>query len=225
VTYALAGAFGAMYTYLQVDGDPPLRVMFQRSIKLSLVLLMPAAVAFTVLPVPICRLIYGAHFGSATSLRILGPGVVLMSIVTLGISLMVSRENPRRMVLPAAVMAGLNVAGNLIFIPLYREVGAASVMLATEIVYAVWVMARADRAVGGIHWSHTLLGALAASAAMAAVTLPLDGHLLEALGCGMAAYMVVLFFVERLVSPLDTAFAVEFVRNRLPARLTQPSSP
>jgi O-antigen/teichoic acid export membrane protein len=225
VTYALTGAFGAMYTYLGTDSDPPLRVMFQRSIKLSLVLLMPVAVAFTVLAVPISRLIYGTGFGSATSLRILGPGVVLMSIVTLAISLMVSRENPRRMVLPAAAVAALNVVLNLIFIPLYKEVGAASAMLATETVYVVWVLARADRVVGGIDWARTFLGALAGAAAMTAATLPLDGHPLAALACGMAAYVIVLLSVERLVSPLDAAFVADAVRRRLSTRVTESSTP
>jgi O-antigen/teichoic acid export membrane protein len=221
-TYALTSAFAAMYTYLDADSHPPLRIMFQRSIKLSLVLLMPVAVAFTVLATPICRLVYGAGFASATSLRILGPGVALMSIVTLGISLMVSRENPRRMVLPAAAIAALNVVLNLVFIPVYHEVAAASVMLFTETVYVVWIMVRANRAVGGMQWAQTFLGTITAAAAMTAVALPLDAHLPAALGCGVAAYTIVLLLVERLLSPLDVALVTDIVRHRL--RLIAPSS-
>jgi O-antigen/teichoic acid export membrane protein len=223
ITYALTGAFSAMYTYLGPGSDPPLRFVFQRSVKLALVLLMPLAVAFAVLAGPICRLIYGASFAAAAPLRILAPGVVLMGVVTLGISLLVSRENPRRMVVLTAVMAGLNIVLNLILIPLYGDVGAASAMLATEVLYVIWVMHRADRAVGGIRLPATLAGALAAGLAMTVTSLPLHDSLLAALVTGGAVYLIVLFVVERIVNPLDVAFALGMARRRLGGRLAGPS--
>lgn len=225
ITYALTGSFSAMYTYLSPRSDPPLRFVFQRSIKLAVVLLMPAAVAFAVLAGPICKLIYGAGFNAAAPLRVLAPGVVLMGVVILSISLLVSRENPRRMVFLTAVVAGLNILLNLILIPLYGDVGAASAMLVTEAIYVVWVLHRACRAVGGIHLPATLAGALAAGLVMAVVSLPLQDSLLVALAAGGAGYAIVLFAVERLVNPLDVSFALKMVRRRLPARLTGPASP
>jgi O-antigen/teichoic acid export membrane protein len=225
ITYALAGAFSAMYTYLGPDSDPPLRFVFQRSLKLALVLLMPAAVAFAVLADPICKLIYGERFAAAAPLRVLAPAVVLMGVVTLGISLLVSRESPRKMVSLTAAMAGFNIVLNLILIPLYGDVGAAAAMLATGVVYAVWVLRRASRAVGGIHLPATLAGALAAGLAMTVVSLPLHGSLPAALAAGAVAYLGVLFAVERVISPLDVTFAVDMARRHLPARLTGPSSP
>jgi len=225
ITYALAGSFSAMYTYLKLQGDPPLRFVFQRSLKLALMLLMPLSIAFLVLASPICRLIYGASFAAAPPLRILGPGVVLMGIVTLCISLLVSRENPRRMVPLTAAMAGLNVGLNLVLIPLYGDVGAAAAMLATVVIYAVWVMHRAGRAVGGINLPTMLAGGIAGGLAMAAVSWPLHDSLLAALAAGVTAYLAVLVLVERLINPLDVRFAVSMVRRRLPKRLTSPSSP
>ena len=216
ITYALTGAFAAMYTYLDADSDPPLRAVFQRSVKASLVLLMPLAVAFAVLADPICRLIYGATFASAaTPLQILAPCVVLMGIVILTTSLMVSRESPKRMVPVTAAMAGINVVLNLILIPRYGDTGAAAAMLATEVIYAVWITYMAARKIGSIDWRTTLAGAFAAGAAMAAVGLLLSGGLLTALTAATAVYIVVLLAVERLVSPRDVAFVVDTVRRRL----------
>jgi O-antigen/teichoic acid export membrane protein len=219
ITYALTGAFSAMYTYLGADSDPPLRFVFQRSIKLSLVLLTPLAVGFAVLADPICRLIYGATFVSAAEpLRILAPCVVLMGVVILTTSLMVSRENPRRMVPVAAAMAAVNVAANLVLIPLYGDAGAAAAMLATTALYTAWILRMAARAIGGIAWHSTLAGVLAAAAGMAAAGLLLNGDLLAALVLGTTVYLVVLLVVERLVNPLDLAFVMGIVRRRLPSR-------
>src|SRR5262249_25984760 len=97
ISYALLGAFAAMYTYLGPDSKPSLNTIYQRSVKLAVALLTPLAVAFVVLARPICRAIYGPEFGaSAVPLRILGPGVVLFGFVTLTISLLISRGDPRR---------------------------------------------------------------------------------------------------------------------------------
>jgi O-antigen/teichoic acid export membrane protein len=217
ITYALAGSFSAMYTYLTPGGDPPLRFVFQQSLKLAVVILMPLTVAFAVLARPISRLIYGASFGvAALPLRILAPAVLLMSVVTLCVALIVSQANARQVVMPAAVMAGLNVVLNLVLIPLYSDTGAATAMLATEVVYAAWMMVLARRAVGGVQWRPMLAGGLIAGAAMIAVTLPLREHLLAAVVAGLLLYGAVLTAVERIVSPLDVSFAMRMVRRRLP---------
>lgn len=220
VTYALTAAFAAMYTYLGPDSEPPLRFVFQRSIKLAVVLLTPLAVAFAVLASPICQLIYGATFSSAAApLRILSAGVVLMSVVTLSVSLLISRENPRRMVALTAIVAAINISLNLVLIPLYGDVGAAAAMLATEAIYVVWVVRRARRAVhGGIRWRSTLTGALTAGVGMAATGLLAHANLAAALAAGGVVYLVLLVFLERLLSPVDLAFAVDVVRRRLPVR-------
>jgi O-antigen/teichoic acid export membrane protein len=218
ITYALTGAFAAMYTYLGADSDPPLRSVFQRSVKASLVLLMPLAVVFAVLADPICRLIYGATFVSAaTPLRILAPGVVLMGIVILTTSLMVSRDDPRRMVPVTAAMAAINIVLNLILIPLYSDTGAAAAMLATEVVYAAWITRMSALKIGAIDWRATLAGALAAGVVMAAVGWLLNESLLAALIAATTAYIATLVAVERLVSPRDVAFVVSAVRRRLPS--------
>ncbi len=218
ITYALTGAFSAMYTYLQPDSDPPLRSVFQRSLTLSFALLMPLAVAFAVLAEPICRLIYGANLVSAAKpLQILAPGVVLMGIVILTTSLLVSRKNPRKMVPVTAAVAAVNIVLNLILIPPYGPPGAAAAMLATEVIYAAWITRMASREIGSIDWRPTLAGALAAGAAMAATALLLSASPLAALVAGTAIYLIALVAVQWFVSPRDVVFVMSMIRRRLPS--------
>ncbi len=221
ISFALAGAFSAMYTYLGPDSTPTLGSVFQRSIKLSLVALTPMTVAFVVLAAPICRLIYGPAFvPAAVPLRILGPGVVLIGFVYLCTSLAVARGNPRKMASLTGLMVAANIALNLILIPKYSAAGAAAAMVATEAIFAVLVARLALRAVGGIHWLTTATGALAAGAGMTLVALPLRHSLPAALLAGGAVYLVVLIAVEWLVNPLDVAFVARMLRGRLPSRAT-----
>jgi O-antigen/teichoic acid export membrane protein len=216
ITYALIGAFSAMYTYLGPHSDPPLRAVFERSVKLSLVLLVPLSVAFVTLSAPICGLIYGQAFVSAgVPLSILGPGVVMISVVALATSLMLSRESPMRIVRLTASMAGANVVLNLILIPPFGAAGAAAAMLVTEIIYATLIMRMASREVGGIRWT-LAAGALAGGAGMLLVTLLLHTNLWVALGVGLTIYVPLTVIVERLVSPVDVSVVMAIVRRRLP---------
>lgn len=219
VPYALAGAFSAMYTYLGRDSEPTLASAYQRSIKLSLVLLMPVAIAFLTLASPICKVILGPDFADAAGpLRILGPAVVLIGFVTLTASLLVSRGNPRAMAYRTAVIAVFNIVLNFILIPTYGVSGAATSMLVSEAIFAVWIAWAAVRAVGHVHWLATAIGAFAGGAAMAAVTLALSGSLFAALIAGSALYLLVLVTVEWVVSPVDVRFVAGMVRRRLSSR-------
>jgi O-antigen/teichoic acid export membrane protein len=220
ISYAVIGAFAAMFAYLGHDTTPTVRSVFERSIKLAMVLLMPLAVAFVVLAGPISSLIYGAGLASSSSpLRILGPGVVLMGVITLTISLLVSRGNPRQAASVTGAIVAINIALNLILIPAYGVTGAAAAMLGTEVIYLAWTMRLAARAVGGISWLHVTAGALVGGIFMAAVALPLHSSLPAALIAGGAAYIVAVLATERLVSPEDLAFMTDMVRRRMPTRL------
>ncbi|MEA2142680.1 MAG: hypothetical protein QOI64_1110, partial [Solirubrobacteraceae bacterium] len=59
VSWALNGAFAAMYAYLGRDTDPTIGGVFQRSVKVALVVLTPAAIACVGLAEPIMRLAFG----------------------------------------------------------------------------------------------------------------------------------------------------------------------
>jgi O-antigen/teichoic acid export membrane protein len=217
---ALQGAFAAMYTYLGHDSAPTIRTTFQRSIKLLLVLLVPCAVAFAVVPEPLLELLFGDEFGAAADpLRVLAPTVILLGVVLLAQSLMSSRLPPRRLVAYYGVALAVNVVACVALIPSLDAMGAALAMLLTELVLAGLTLRAALREVGGIDVAATLAGPLAGAIAMAAVLLALQSLLIVALIAGGVVYGLVLIAVDRRLAPADFGFLAGAARRRLPARL------
>lgn len=216
---SINGAFAAMYTYLGTDTEPTVQAAFQRSIKLALAALVPCAVTFGVLAEPVSRLIFGAEFEDAAGpLRLLAPAVVLVGVVLLGTSLIVSRRDPRIMVAVAAGMLAVNVALNVVLIPVYGDDGAAAAMLVTEALAVLAVVGVAARTVGGLRWLSMLVSPLVAGAAMAGTMLALDGTLAGALAGGGAVYVGAFLLIERLLSPADLRFVANLLRRGLPSR-------
>jgi O-antigen/teichoic acid export membrane protein len=205
-----------MYAYLSHDSDPTIQGAFQRSLKLSLLLLVPCAVVFGTLPEFVSRTIFGSNLEAASaSLRILAPVVVLIGLVTLSSSLIVSRRDPRAILWLSGAMTLLNIGLNLALIPGLDERGAAIAMLATEAVFLVLALAMAVRTLGtGLDWLSMTAAPLLAGLAMAAVTLALRGAPVAALAAGAAVYPAVFVLAERLISPGDLAFVAGFLRRR-----------
>ena len=219
VSWALNGAFAAMYAYLGPDTEPTVQSVFQRSVKLALVVLVPAAVAFGVLAEPLCRLLFGAAFEDAGDpLRLLAPVVVLLCVVTLSTSLIISRRSPRTMLPVTAAMVAVNVGLNLLLIPLHADSGAAAAMLVTEAVFAVVVMRLAAKSVGGIDWTSMLASPLLAGAAMTASMLLLRGSFAAAFAVGAAVYVVAFVLVERRLCPKDFRFVEDMLKRQLRSR-------
>jgi O-antigen/teichoic acid export membrane protein len=219
IPLALQTAFAAMFTYLQADGDPPIRAVYQRAIKLALVLLVPCAVTFFVLAHPLLKLLFGDGFGGAVApLRILSPVVVLLGIVLLSTSLVVSRRDPRAMVPVFGVALVVNIAINVALIPSLHQSGAAVAMLVTEAFFAVVVSVMAARTVGALELPQTFGPPLLAGAAMAVPMVLLSGTLAIALPAGLLVYAASLTGAERVISPHDLRFAIDMVRRRLPSR-------
>jgi O-antigen/teichoic acid export membrane protein len=219
VSWALAGAFGAMYAYLKEDTEPSVGAVFQRSIKLALVVLVPGAVIFGGLAEPVLELVFGKAFGdAATALALLSPVVVLLSVVTLSSVLVTSRRNPAEIVPLSVGMVVLNVVLNLVLIPPYDENGAAAAMLITEVIFVVAALRMAAQAVGGLGWTSMLAAPLGAGALMLATVLALRGSFVPALLAGIAVYVPSLLLLERLVAPADLRFAALMLRRRVLSR-------
>ncbi|MEA2387819.1 MAG: hypothetical protein QOG41_592 [Thermoleophilaceae bacterium] len=217
LTYALIAAFAPMFTYLERDSEPTIHGVYQRSIKLALLLLVPCGVVFGTLAPFVSRAFFGDGLESAAaSLRILAPAVVLIGLVTLTTSLIVSRRSPTSMVWLSAAMTVVNVALNLALIPGLEERGAAIAMLATEAIFLVLVVRMALATIEApVRWAATTGAPLVAGLAMAAVTLSLRDTPGLALAAGAVVYPAVFLLAERLISPDDLAFVVGFARRRL----------
>jgi O-antigen/teichoic acid export membrane protein len=221
VTSALTGAFSAMYTYLDDRSTPSIQSVFSRSLKLSVASLVPFAVTFGVLAEPISRLIFGDEFAdSAGPLRLLAGVVVLYGLLTLSSSLIVSRRDPRIVVVVVAGMALTNLGLNLVLIPPLGAEGAAAAMLITDAIFVVVMMAIATRTVGSAHLGRALGSPLVAGAAMGAVMATLSSLPVVAAAGGVVVYIAVLLLLERTFNPLDLEFVRSMVRRRLPSRAT-----
>jgi O-antigen/teichoic acid export membrane protein len=219
LTVAMSGAFAPMYTYLGADTSPTIRSVFQRSVKLSLVVLTPVAVAFAVLALPLTRLIFGHKLdAAATPLRILAPSVVLLGVITLAASLFVSRRDPRAMVKVTGWMALVNIALNVALIPPLEDTGAAIAMTFTEALYCIVSMRLAIQTAGGVDWPAMVASPLAGGVVAAGVMAALSSSLALALAAGTAAYIVVFVVVERTTAPTDLQFAATMLRRVLRLR-------
>jgi O-antigen/teichoic acid export membrane protein len=216
VGWALYGAFSAMYAYLGRDSEPSVGSVYQRSIKVALVLLVPCAVAFGVLAEPICALVFGADFrAAAPSLRLLAPVVVMLCLVTLSGSLIASRMTPRPLVRLTASAVVLNVLLNLALIPSMDDRGAALAMLLTEIVFVAAALRLAVREVGGIAWGSAIAAPVAAGVVMAAAMLALLELPLLALAVGALLYVATFVLLEQRISPGDLSFVKGLLRRTL----------
>ena len=221
---ALQGAFAAMYTYLDEHSDPTITAVFQRSIKVLLVLLVPCAVVLLVLPGQLLELLFGPGFDEGVgALRAFGPTVVLLGVVLLSASLMSSRLEPRRLVIYYGIALVVNVVANVALIPPLGATGAGLAMLATEIVLAALTLRACLAAIGTVDVAATLVGPLGGGLAMAGVLLALASSLPLALTAGSAVYLVVLVAVDRLLAPDDLEFIIGSVRRKLRTPRTAPS--
>lgn len=219
VSLALISAFSAMYAYLGRTTVPTIDAVVARSLKLSLVLLLPVAVTLAVLPGPILDLLFGGGFeGAVTPLRILAPTVVVLGIVMLTSALIASRQAPRVLLGCFAIGLAVNLVANVIMIPAFGATGAASAMLATEIVLTVVLMRITVRLVGRFDLRATVGSALLAGAGMALVMVALAAILPVALLAGTVVYVGAFALAERRLAPSDLELVLAAARQRLPVR-------
>jgi O-antigen/teichoic acid export membrane protein len=224
VTFAITGAVAPMYVYLTRDSSPTVGAVFERSVKLSMVVLVPCSVAFVALGEPLIVLFFGESFRDAgRTLSLLGPSAVLMGTIGLCSTMISLRMNPVTMVRLTSAMVVLNVVANLVLQPAYGDRAAAAVMTGTLAVFMVAALRTAGDGVGGVPLGRLLPGPLLAGAAMLAVVLVID-PLGLAIAAGVAVYTGVLLLVEHLVAPDDLRFAVQMVRDRLFSRRERAAS-
>jgi O-antigen/teichoic acid export membrane protein len=214
LTSSVGTAFFPMYAYLDRKSSPTIGSAFQRSLKLTLALLVPCGVAFGVLAEPICRVVFGAEFEDAADpLRFLAVAVPLMGLITLSTAMIVARADVRRVYPLTAAMVVLNVALNVVLIPPHEEAGAAAAMVATELVFLGVLLSMAARLVGGLRWPK-VASPLVAGAAMGGVLAVVSAPLAWALVAGGVAYAAVLLAAERVLAPEDLRFAAGLLRRR-----------
>jgi O-antigen/teichoic acid export membrane protein len=212
---SILGAMSAMFTYLDHNTEPTVGGAFARGIKLTVILLLPCAVVFAVLPGDVLRVLFGEELEDAASaLRVLAPVTVLMGMVMLCGSLVASRLNPRVLLRAFVLALVVNVAANLALIPSLEETGAALAMLITELALLAMLLPIAIRAVGRAPLMATIGSAIIAAAAMAGVLAGLSFAPALALVLGVVTYLAVFFVAERLFAPDDLDALMAMLRRR-----------
>lgn len=220
---SLGSAFMAMYTYLGEDTVPTIRSVFERSIKLCLLALVPIGVTCGMLAEPLCRTLFGRGLvAAAPPLRLLAPVVVMMGVVALTTGLITSRINPRGLLVGVAGVAVTNLVLNLTLIPPLGAIGAALAMLVSAAVFVAFTLVISVRVVGGLDWLSTLAAPLGAGLMMATAIALVPSPLALAVAAGGVVYLVAYAALERAVSPRDFDFAISTITRRLPRRRSAP---
>lgn len=125
------------------------RRLFQLAFDALVLLSLPALTIVLAGPEPIVRLLFGAEFADAApALPLLMATFVLVSVGYLAGYLIIAYELQRRFVVIALVALVLNVAANLVFIPIGGFMAAAWITLGTELLVASWTTVLVCRAIG-----------------------------------------------------------------------------
>jgi O-antigen/teichoic acid export membrane protein len=217
LTWAVTGAFYPVFSRLGRFSDPPMRAVFERSLKLVTSLTLPLAVGAAVLAGPLIHLVYGPDFGAAArALLLLAPTIALYPPAYLAAFVLVSQDRQRVITWTYGLVALVNLALNLVLIPRWSLNGAALATSMTQVLLAAALLVLAQRQVGRLRWAATL-ATPAAAAGLAALTMHLaGGGVARAGAAGSAVYLAVLVGVERAFFPEDFKALVGDVRGPSP---------
>ncbi len=171
--------------------------------KALLAMLVPLGAAFVLFAGTIARAVLGHHLTDAASaIQLLGPTVVLAGIALLSTAGLIVRNRQRALPWISVAVLAQTVVLVLIVVPRHAS-AAAAVTLASEFTYTVALAAFVLRApIAQIRPGRLTVGPTTAAGAMV-LTHALTGDTWLGLLGGLAAYLVVLFTVERLLFPAD----------------------
>jgi O-antigen/teichoic acid export membrane protein len=223
-TFSLNAAFQAMFTYLTPTSEPTISAVFERSIKLTLVLLTPITVLYLMIPGDLTAFLFGEDFReSGDSLRLLAPAVVLMGVASQASTLVALRQGPRRLIVVSGGVLVVNIALTFALVPSMEAPGAGLAMSLAVGVFALVSTIMAAREVGGVNVARMLAAPALGGLVMAGV-MALIGQPALALAAGVLVFFVAFAATERLVAPDDLRFVAAFLRRRGAAVSPQPAA-
>lgn len=211
---SVSAAVIPVFSRLSPRGDPPLRPVFERAMKLVVALCLPLTIAALVLAEPLVVLAYGEPFRpGGSALALLAPTIVLFAVSVIASDLLIAQYRQVAVAIAFTIVLIVNVVLNVVLIPPLSLDGSAIAMSAAEVLAAGSVLVLAARLVGGVDWRRMLAGTLVAGALAAAVMVALRGLPAVALALGALAYLGVLVAFERRVYPEDAAAIRELLRR------------
>jgi O-antigen/teichoic acid export membrane protein len=215
IAFAVGAAAYPVFCKLTPYSKPNVGFVFEMSLKLLLAITLPIGVAFEVLADTTVRTFFGVGYAdSVGALQLLAPTVVLFPVVLLTGLLLIGRNHAAAVTKIYALGTAVNLALNIVLIPVLSLYGAALTTSACELGLSAALLVSARSETRGASWTRVLLGPAAASIAMGVLLWLLRGHLLAAAVAGGSLYLIALLTIERLVFPGELVALRGFLRLR-----------
>jgi O-antigen/teichoic acid export membrane protein len=215
VAWSVGAAVYPVFSRLTVTSDPPVGVVFQRGLKLSIALTLPLAAGGLVLAGPLVELLYGSSYEKAeTALRLLTPAIALYPICYVTGYLLVSQDRQRVLTWVYGLVALENVLANLVLIPWLSLNGAALGTSISQLLVAAAFVYFAQRTAGRLDWGRIAAGPVVATLLAAGAMAALRDELALAVPAGTAVYLVALVLFERFLFPEDARAVLKLLPGR-----------
>jgi O-antigen/teichoic acid export membrane protein len=204
LSWGVGAAVYPVFSRLSLTSSPPVRLVFERALKLAVALTLPLAVGAAVLAAPLVELLYGAEFeDSAQALILLAPAIALYPFAYLSGYVLVSQDRQKVLAPVYAALAAENVLLNLLLIPAFSLYGAAAGSSISQALAGICLMVFAVRLLGRLEWVRMLGGAVVGSVLAGTAMALLYDQLAAAIVAGTVVYVAALLAFEWRAYPED----------------------
>jgi O-antigen/teichoic acid export membrane protein len=215
VGWSVTAAVYPVFSRLKRDSEPPLGLVFERSLKLVLAPTLPLAIGAVVLGDSVVHLIYGSGFDEAASaLAYLAPAIVLYPLAQISAALLIAQDRQGTVAVVYGLVALENILANLVLIPAFSLQGAAAGASISQALITVPFFVLARQTAGSIDLRRILAGPLLAAALSAVAMVALRGSFGLAVVAGAVLFLGALVFFERRFYPEDAGAIAAIVRRR-----------
>jgi O-antigen/teichoic acid export membrane protein len=215
LSWAVAAAVFPVFSRLSRDTEPPVRLLFQKSLKLLIAFTLPLAAGAAILAAPLIHALYGTQYSDAvTPLRLLAPTLALYPLSFIAGQLLVSQGRQRVLTVTYITVAAENILLNFLLIPTLSLNGAALGTSISQVLVVGATMYYALAAVGKLEWRRVLAGPVVATIAAAIAMAALHSSLLAAVVVGGGIYLLVLGAFEQRAFPQDARAAWSLLAGR-----------
>ena len=215
VGWSVTAAVYPVFSRLTAGSEPPLSLVFERSLKLVLAPTLPLAIGAVVLGDSVVHLVYGSGFDEAASaLAYLAPAIVLYPLAQVSSALLIAQDRQGTVAVGYGLVALENVLANLVLIPAFSLQGAAAGASISQALITVPFFLLARQTAGSIDLRRILAGPLLAAALSAAAMIALRGSFGLAVLTGAVLFLGALILFERRFYPEDFGAIAAIVRRR-----------
>ena len=212
-----------VFSDLAMGPKDALNTAYRGTLKLLLMIAIPLAIVVASLADPFIVLIYGQGFTLAIPpLRVLAVSIPFVYLGYVLVNVLVSSDHLAWAALVTGAACAINVAINLLLIPVFGIAGSAIAATATQVVLVVIGALATDRAVTRSGWVQLASKPMVAGAAML-LALSLVGRVswILAFPAGLGAYLVALVLMGSLREE-EFAAVKRLWRNVAPQRVRHP---